>query len=856
MKLPIRHLSIFTMFVILLLIGCRDSSVRKIKLASESPVSQVSSQNVSSVLRVSPEEQRSITVFYFRNQTRDKSLDWLQRGLTDMLITDLSQSPYLNVIPLKRLNEILKQLNRSEKDLSDRALMAEVARKANSEIFLFGQFEKNSDSLNIYVEIRHSGNEQLIRKEIIHGEGLENIFSMVDELSEKVRDSLRGKKGEEKEYEMGPVEMTNSVEAFRYYSEALIYQEKLMYAEAMKSLKNAVKADTTFATAYFRLWSIQNSFGEYDAANRTFPKVLRFREKLSDADQLRLQIVETQKSGADVDVVSLYEKAVNRFPNDTDFRFELAVLYRILGMGNQAFEEYQTILVLDPSRKVIYNELGYFFAYRGEFNTALKYINKYQQLAPDEPNPYDSKGEIIMLSGQLEDAAVQLKTAIAKWPQFGFSLLRLGQIYTELGNYEKASSYFNKFQNIEIPSKMSEEILGGKLLMYWRFGKIEKAEEILQKLINEKIPPARLILLGGEMYSSLGETAKVMKLYRSAFEKYQRIIDSEPTTTHIDNILLFVLESGLPPRELLPALEKMLKTDAFPPRDKIYYEVSLALVRLKAGESDWARGIGPSQIETFYDVLQPRRNDGWANPWKYIYWWADNDPENSADHHRISEIFLPLARQSGRKDLERMVRFARTRFYDQQGDREKVLSEYRSLGVAPENTWRVIGPFARENIFGFDYQFPPEFNIDLKAAYRNDGEDLRWRPGDDGYADGYMNLKSIFQKSNWTVGYGVLYAYSPVKRKVQIRLGTDEGCKLWLNDDLIWQYFQKRDALLDQHLVTVVLHPGYNKLLIKVTNTFGEWGYYLRITDENGDGFNDIVFYSPDEIPSPMLSSE
>ncbi|MCB0301242.1 MAG: hypothetical protein KDE52_14390, partial [Calditrichaeota bacterium] len=123
-----------------------------------------------------------------------------------------------------------------------------------------------------------------------------------------------------------------------------------------------------------------------------------------------------------------------------------------------------------------------------------------------------------------------------------------------------------------------------------------------------------------------------------------------------------------------------------------------------------------------------------------------------------------------------------------------------------------------------------------------------WQPANDGFMDGYINLQSQFQPYTWAVAYAWTYVYASEEQKVQIRLGTDETCKLWLNDDLIWQHYLKEDAKLDRDLVTVVLRPGYNKLLLKITNTDFDWGFYLRITGENGDGLPGISFHSPADV--------
>jgi hypothetical protein len=177
-----------------------------------------------------------------------------------------------------------------------------------------------------------------------------------------------------------------------------------------------------------------------------------------------------------------------------------------------------------------------------------------------------------------------------------------------------------------------------------------------------------------------------------------------------------------------------------------------------------------------------------------------------------------------------------------------VKEKYQYLGSPMETDWQVIGPFAMENYSGFDFVFDPEKKIDLNVTYKSSGRSLKWQIADDGYFDGYIDLKEIIGHGSWSVAYGLVYIRSPEERKVQLRIGTNEAVKLWLNNKQIWQHYQKRNAVLDRDLVTVLLQPGYNKLLVKVTNEAVDWGFFFRVTGEDGSGFKDITFHSYEDV--------
>ena len=56
----------------------------------------------------------SVAVLYFENNTGNPQLDWLRTGLTDMIVTDLSQSPDVEVLGTDRLVQILDDMKRQD----------------------------------------------------------------------------------------------------------------------------------------------------------------------------------------------------------------------------------------------------------------------------------------------------------------------------------------------------------------------------------------------------------------------------------------------------------------------------------------------------------------------------------------------------------------------------------------------------------------------------------------------------------------------------------------------------------------------------------------------------------------------
>ena len=70
---------------------------------------------------------------------------------------------------------------------------------------------------------------------------------------------------------------------------------------------------------------------------------------------------------------------------------------------------YKKVLDADPKYKAAYNMLGYVYANLGDYDKAIKTLNTYKDLAPDDPNPHDSIGEIYFYQGDFRQAEKHFK---------------------------------------------------------------------------------------------------------------------------------------------------------------------------------------------------------------------------------------------------------------------------------------------------------------------------------------------------------------------------------------------------------------------------------------------------------------
>jgi hypothetical protein len=171
--------------------------------------------------------------------------------------------------------------------------------------------------------------------------------------------------------------------------------------------------------------------------------------------------------------------------------------------------------------------------------------------------------------------------------------------------------------------------------------------------------------------------------------------------------------------------------------------------------------------------------------------------------------------------------------YRQQGNEEEAQKHHKATGLLDDDAWMIIGPFDNTNGAGFETQYPPEEETDFTKEYAGKERHVKWFRPKGGQMDGFVDLASLLGRVNWAVAYAATCVQSPETREVQLRIGSDDDVKVWLNGELVLSRNVDRPATPDQDIVPVTLQEGQNQLLLKVCNRLYSWGFYARITDSN-----------------------
>lgn len=156
--------------------------------------------------------------------------------------------------------------------------------------------------------------------------------------------------------------------------------------------------------------------------------------------------------------------------------------------------------------------------------------------------------------------------------------------------------------------------------------------------------------------------------------------------------------------------------------------------------------------------------------------------------------------------------------------------------------WYLAAAFDNTRKVGFKEVYPPEKGVDLKAGYEGKGKaKVGWVPEVTRDAEGKLDLNKVLGKQKGVVGYAFAVIDSPVEQPVEVRVGTFNAIKIYLNGKEIFAREEYHHGMrFDGNIGTGTLKAGRNEVLLKVcqneqTEDWAQsWIFQARLTNATG----------------------
>jgi len=418
-----------------------------------------------------PAERRSIAVISFENLTGESGFDGMSKVIPTLLITNLENSGYFDVVTWERLHDLIKKSGRPDADFIDRETGFELCLADGVEAIVVGTFAKGGNTFATDVKVYDVATKRLLKSANARGEGAESILnSQIDSLSREIARGVGMPDRAVEAKKAGIADLTtSSIEAYKLYWKGREDFEKFLYAPARDALEAAVGLDPDFAVAYLYLARAYASLGDRAQMNKAYERAKALSGRATEKE--RLYIEEAYAGSVEHDQarrLDILERMVGKFPKEKEVHYELGSYYRGRMMFPEAVAAYARALKLDPDYGYALNMIAYTEADMGNYEAALGYFKRYAAAAPGDVNPVDSMAEMNFRMGKLDEAAGLYREALRIDPNFTNSHYGLAYVLALEEDYPGALKSMEEYiAKAPSPALRGQAVFGHAFLLNW-----------------------------------------------------------------------------------------------------------------------------------------------------------------------------------------------------------------------------------------------------------------------------------------------------------------------------------------------------------------------------------------------------
>ena len=350
-----------------------------------------------------PKQIELIAVLPFINQSGNADVEYLSDGMTESLITSLSQLPNLNV---KARSSVFRYKGR-EMDAKT------VGKELGVQAVLNGRVTQRGDQLTLNLELIDTSTENVIWSEQ-YDRKQSDIISLQSEIARDVSNKLKTKLSGADEKKLAK-NYTANPEAYQLYLKGRFYWNKRTadgLTQAAAYYKQAIEKDPAYALAYSGLAETYALFPNYSVAA---PKDI-----MPQAKAAALKALELDDSIAEAHAA-------------------LGTYLSSYGWDQSAAErELRRAIELKPTYATAYHWLGICFALANRPDEAIAVAHRAEELDPLSIIISADTAFDLILSRRYDEAIAQAQKTLKLDPNFYYAHYLLGWGYLQKGMYAQA----------------------------------------------------------------------------------------------------------------------------------------------------------------------------------------------------------------------------------------------------------------------------------------------------------------------------------------------------------------------------------------------------------------------------------
>ncbi|MCU1225484.1 MAG: serine/threonine protein kinase with repeat [Edaphobacter sp.] len=292
-------------------------------------------------------DKDSVLLADFVNKTDDPVFD---DALKQALAIGLNQSPFLNIVSDRKIEETLRLMGQPAAQHITLELAKEVCIRTGSKATVLGSISSLGGQYVIGLNAISCGSGDTLASEQGTAAGKRDVLKTLGKAAEK----LRGKLGESlatvEKFDV-PVEATTpSLEALKALSIGSRTARRTGDADGIPFYKRAIELDPNFAMAYQALGTTYFNLNQADLAAANATKAYELQDQVSERERYRISTTYYHAVTGELEkAIEEYVRWSKSYPRDDTPPLNLGVIYQQLGKYDKAVVETKEALRLAPT---------------------------------------------------------------------------------------------------------------------------------------------------------------------------------------------------------------------------------------------------------------------------------------------------------------------------------------------------------------------------------------------------------------------------------------------------------------------------------------------------------------------------